>query len=693
MAGNGHIGALVYGKDKLAISLDLVCLWDKRFPGEFKDGNFNFPYLAKSLNFDYQEAKRLFDKCYLHPYPTKINAAEMLFDLPVDEASVFSLDYLTGFFFYERGAAQISGYIDAKKDVLVINENTPFTHSYSLSPYFHKSVKEGGLGYPAPLAIREDGFDGFVQKLYGNAYYHLLCYRSVSLSGQTLFISIAEGKNTAKTKGMLLDYAANEESYRRKHLKRWEALFSKSKVRLPDSKLDALYQKSLYFFLCNSKKGYPLTLQGVWTMNNGRLPPWKSDLHNDINVEMTYDSYLRSGHYGQGKVLVDYLASHKKDFERFASSFMKSKGLLIPGVMSQDAKPLGGWPQYALSPAVSIWALSPLDNYYEFTKDRKFLEEVCYPFFKESEECIFNSLSLIDGVYQFPFHSSPEFYEDDPRSLFPSQTNFELTMLRYLYSKLVSYCSILGLSSLHYQEILSSLPSYYRDSSGCLLIAPNASFDHSHRHFSHMLMYKNLAMVNPYQEREAIRKDIDKVLSYGTEEWAGFSFTEMSSLLSFIHDGEGAYEYLSIFEKAFVHPNGFHMNGDYKRLGYSSLDCYVMTLEANMGYLRAVTDMLLQDSFDVISLFPAIPASFKKKGVSFENLRIKGMHRVSASLKGNEISFVISLVSEAFFKIENRFGEEPVFIVDGARIKAKPNKDGMIEIKAKKRLFYEGIFK
>lgn len=256
----------------------------------------------------------------------------------------------------------------------------------------------------------------------------------------------------------------------------------------------------------------------------------------------------------------------------------------------------------------------------------------------------------------------------------------------------MSYSKKLGEDDTHYRDVLDSLPSYYRDENGYLLIAPNAPFDHSHRHFSHMLMYKNLEMVDPYLERETIKKDIDKVISFGTKRWVGFSFTEMSSLMSYVRDGESAFKYLSAFEEAFVHPNGFHMNNDYKGLGYSDMDCYVMTLEANMGYVRALADMMVQDALGVVSIFPAINSYMAKKGVSFEKLRIKGNHQISAKLKEDRISLNVLLSKEDTLVIENCFGENPVFLVDGERETLHSDNSGFLKIKAKERIDYEGVF-
>ena len=133
------------------------------------------------------------------------------------------------------------------------------------------------------------------------------------------------------------------------------------------------------------------------------------------------------------------------------------------------------------------------------------------------------------------------------------------------------------------------------------MISETHKFDMSHRHFSHMLMYKNLDMVDCFAERAVIQKDVKNLLDFGTEAWVGFSFTEASGLCSYARDGENALRYLEIFADAFTKENGFHMNEDYKHLGYSSVECYVMTLEANQGFVRSCADMMLQSYQGVVA--------------------------------------------------------------------------------------------
>ena len=112
-----------------------------------------------------------------------------------------------------------------------------------------------------------------------------------------------------------------------------------------------------------------------------------------------------------------------------------------------------------------------------------------------------------------------------------------------------------------------------------------------------------------------------------------------------VGDAEAAVKNLDIFVKAFVLRNGFHVNGDQTKSGYSNLTYRPFTLEGNFLASQAVHEMVLQSwsaipgkiSTGVIRLFPATPK--KWANVSFNNLRAEGGYKVSASRKNNKIKW------------------------------------------------------
>ena len=125
--------------------------------------------------------------------------------------------------------------------------------------------------------------------------------------------------------------------------------------------------------------------------------------------------------------------------------------------------------------------------------------------------------------------------------------------------------------------------------------------------------------------------------------WVGFSFCWMSHLYSVAGNGEGAYEQLRIFWESFCSPNGFHLNGDYKKRGYSTFHYRPFTLESNMWAADALQEMLLKTEQDEITVLPAIPRHWREKSISFKGFKAYGNLNVSLEYDGQKEYKVILL--------------------------------------------------
>ena len=174
MLGNGSMGALVFGDGHLQISLDLISLWDHRLPKEYREKDFCYASLERCVQENRQEFDRLFDGCYNHPYPTKINAGMVNFALPLSPKSRFNLDYGTGVFSLIEGKEKITGYINANEDVLVLTSKAKLVFSFSMSPYLYAHYKNGGLGYPKPIEEEDADCHYLIQPMTGSKAYSIL---------------------------------------------------------------------------------------------------------------------------------------------------------------------------------------------------------------------------------------------------------------------------------------------------------------------------------------------------------------------------------------------------------------------------------------------------------------------------------------------------------------------------------------
>ena len=656
--GNGRMGALVWGTpEELRFSLDRTDIWDRSRPLYTDRDDFTYANLVKlAKEGKTEEIRELFDAPYNYPTPTKLPAGKLIFQF-FERGNVESvLDLFTA----EAGMV-ITG--DGHNDIPV--EVNSICHAVSgsgmirvksaadkfqvrlVNPEFglegeaeelrynpeEREISQGDLKklhYPSVIRKEEYGnpkymwfrqpikeeYFGIVAGIKENVNETLIFYRIVrSVDGLD---SIKEAKEELQ-KELEQGYEKNLTI----HKKWWEEFWNKSSISLPDKFFEKQWYLTNYLFASCSRKGeYPMPLQGVWTADDGNLPPWKGDYHNDLNTQLSYTHFYKANHLEEGECFIDYLWDMRKPAAEFAESFYETEGICLPGVMSIDGKPLGGWPMYSLAPTQQIWLCQSFEQYYRYTLDEEFLREKAWVYLEETAECMLGIMEEKEGYYYLPVSSSPEIHDDEKESWLTPNSNYDLALLRYLFKTLIEFAKILknGQEEKWHAEY-NKLPKLAVNSENVLMLSPNESLKESHRHLSNAMAICPLKLLTYPEDRLVIDATILDYEKWGSDMWVGFSFAWMSHLYSIQKNGEGAFEQLRIFWESFCSPNGFHLNGDYKRRGYSTFHYRPFTLESNMYAADALQEMLLQTGKNEIELFPAVPEKWKEEEISFSNLR------------------------------------------------------------------------
>ena len=659
--GNGRTGSLVYGSKPLKITVDRTDLWDLR-PNEVTlEKGFNFKNLVKlSLSGkeeDRKERERLFEDIFMgKPYPSKITAGhiELWFGISAENVR-YTLDIdssIVKIYADNRLIAEVFVFDEPNAGVIRLYENAEINlhvPAYlSGKPECGSGIGDNAdkmsLGYPKAKFFEKDGFKWYEQNTHTDYSFGIVTYRAGDEIYYTLattdddkdYIGYAEKILTnAAEKGF--DKLFDEHKMSRKKYR------AKSSVKTGDKLIDETYKKSWYLFKCCSKKGgYPMPLQGVWTADNDCLPPWKGDYHHDTNTELSYQAYLKANRLEEGEAFIDYLWRLKPAYERFAKEFFGVNGLLLPSCSTLDGKAMGGWAQYSLSPTMTIWAAQSFDEYYLYTGDEKFLKNRAYPFFKKVGQAIKGLLTEKNGKLYLPVSSSPEIFDNARKAYLEPNSNFDLSLLIYLFKTLKCYAEKLGENAEEYREILGKLDDLAIDDSGVVMLDKTQYLPESHRHFSHVMCLYPLHLINyDTDEHKKIYENTIKNLEIlGTGYWVGFSFPMSAQIYAMAKNGNAAAERLGQFCKGFVAENGFHLNGDFKHYGYTQWHYRPFTLESLFGFADALHEMLLQDHQGFIELFPAIPDEWKRGTVEFKNLRSRGGLLVSATLKRGELSLL-----------------------------------------------------
>ncbi|MHC4399807.1 MAG: LamG domain-containing protein [Planctomycetota bacterium] len=462
-------------------------------------------------------------------------------------------------------------------------------------------------------------------------------------------------------------------------------------MTIPDERIQRHYNLVKYFYGAASRPDAPsMPLQAVWTQDSGGLPPWKGDFHHDLNTQMTYLAYHKARLAESGMSFLNHMWDLMPEYRRFAKEFFGVEGAAVPAVMTLNGKPLGGWPQYTLSPTYAIWIGQSFYLHWKHTMDRDFLRERAYPWMDEIVSAIVRLLEEKDGKLYLQLSSSSEIFDASPRAFLEPNSNQDLSMLQWAFEAMAEMADALGKEEdvAKWRTLRSKLNDLHVDDN-VLMFSSNEPFNQSHRHHAHTMAIHPFATLNidgTEKHRQIIRATLEKMDQLGTRAWTGYSFSWFACLLARAGRPELAFQYLTYYERAFILRNGFHVNGDQIGSGLSGFGYRPFTLEGNFLAMEAVHDMVLQswpvnitkDPTPVIRIFPAMPWRWHR--ASFRDLRAEGGFVVSARRENNATTrFEIRATVAGLLRLRDNFGgSEPEF----SRKVVRDGRDFVLNMKA-----------
>ncbi len=660
--GNGWLGALIWQKeDKVRLSLDRVDLWDDRTMPQIE--KLRFKWVAEQVRKgQYDTVQKLGDEPYeKYAAPTKIPGAALEFDLTrfgKVVSNVLDIKTALSVIKYENGVV-FNNYIHAINQVGYFSFQNCTEDIYpviKIPPYNTGAKGSSGnsveglglerLGYAKGSITKGKNFQRYHQPTSNGNYYEVLVQWE-RISNRV----IGQWTISHNTKAVLapMHGTAKVPSGWSTHIAWWENYWSRSAVSIPDAVLTKQYYLEMYKFGCVARSNTPpISLQAVWTADNGNLPPWKGDLHHDLNTELSYWPGYTGNHLDLTASFTNWLLKVKAENKRWTKQYFGVDGLNVPGVTTISGKPMGGWIQYSMSPTTAAWLTQHFYWQWKYGMDEKFLNEKCRPYFDDVERYL-SKIRVTDPVtqkYRLPLSSTPEYNNNSINAWFPNFTNYDLSVVKSFYR---DYMEVLGKApGRNPAEIIKDskrYPAMDTNQTG-LTIAPGQNLDESHRHHAHLMAIYPSALLNPTVTADKII--MDKSLRWleqkGTREWCGYSFGWAACLYAKAKEGENAAKMLTIFANNFVSVNSFHLNGDQRGGQYSNFTYRPFTLEGNFAFAQGIHEMLIQSNNGYIEIFPAIPASWKD--VSFKTLRTEGAFLVSATKDHGSI-MEVTITAEA----------------------------------------------
>lgn len=689
--GNGMLGCLVWQKDgKLRLALDRADLWDERPMKGLERPEFSYRWVAEQVDKgEYDIVQRYFDEPYEREAgPTKLpggalewtldnwtSAGQQAVNLQISNG-LATVEWADGHRFEtfvhaqkQEGWFRCTGFPDPTKCFKLLSPQ----YGSLVSAEADNSVQGSDLarlGYTQSVPFERNGVWLFQQSGWGEFRYEVaVCMRETkkgvwegvwSISSHFPQKSSAEQAEITVTKAMRRGFNTSFSESK----KWWSAYWKKSSVSIPDPTIERQYYLDLYKFGCTARENSPMiSLQAIWTADNGRLPPWKGDLHHDLNTQLSYWPAYASNHLSEGRGYLRHLENNDAAHRAYTRRYFGTSGLNIPGVSTFLGAEMGGWIQYACSPTVAAWCAQHFYLQWRYSQDKIFLRDHAWPWFRDVATHLEELTRATPGSRQrvLPLSSSPETNDNALKAWFPhTWTNYDLALTRFVFEKTAELARALNhhTEAEKWKKTLDELPELALEPNGALMISPSMPYLESHRHFSHLMAIHPLGLLD-WAEPSAqttIKASLARLDSVGTDAWCGYSYAWLANLRARARDGAGARDALRIFAEAFVSKNSFHLNGDQSGKGYSSLRYDPFTLEGNFAFAAGVQEMLLQSHGGVIRVFPAIPADWDE--CDFSHLRAEGAFLVSAQRSATGPDFVgITAEKGGFLHIELPAGD------------------------------------
>ncbi len=540
----------------------------------------------------------------------------------------------------DRGEIQWRSFVPRSPDVLVIELESRGSEQASLQwvpadarpprkvhnklPFTPEDL------HPAPV-IRRDGSDiTSVQEFIGGDAHAEVIHRSVP-SGRSLVYYVSIGWARSGTAGLHEARKSTRAAERMglahlnaAHRRWWHTYYTKSFLSFPDARLESYYWIQMYKLGAAMRADGPiLDLNGPWYHDT----PWPAIWWN-LNIQLTYSPLFRANRLDLSESLFRNLDRHRQALIENVPEWLHGRAAAIgrssgPDLVSKvdlanarsdAAHEMGDLP----------WTLFYYWEYYRYTMNDRLVRDRVYPLLRLA---IGNYLAYLEKGSDAQYHLPPT---ESPELATVADANYDLALMRWGLQSLIATAERLHLHEPElprWRDVLANLAPFPSDSLTGLWVGRDHPWNHSHRHYSHLLAIYPLGLITP--DSAAGRSLIEHSLRTWERDqslFRGYSFTGAASMREMLGQGDSALSRLQAYLDfpKYMQPNTFYAEAG-------------PVIETPLSAATTIQEMFLQDWGHALRVFPAVPKAWKE--AAFADLRADGAFLVSGVRRDGRTSW------------------------------------------------------